>query len=147
MKIIAQPKEWIAMIVGQLQGQMVSWGTNYTAIALVGEDDSFKCGVIYNHFDAENVCGHIAIWPGARLTPAFIRAMFEYPFEQMGKQRITALVHRKNRKAINFVRRLGFSYEGCLKKYFKDGDMMCYGMLKVDCPYLARTPEEMRKAA
>lgn len=148
MRIIAQPRDWIGMTIAQLQGNLTpNWGDNYKTIALVNDANEFRCGVVYNNFDSENVCAHIAIWPGARLTAAFIRAAFEYPFCQLNKRRITATIARKNKKAIRFVRKLGFTYEGCLRDFFRDGDLMVYGMLKADCQFLSLPPAELRKVA
>lgn len=144
MKVISQPKEWIGEMVAHIQGQKEPWG-NYTALALVSNDDYFKAGVIYNNFAEANVCAHIAIWPGARLTPMFLRAIFEYPFHQLEKERLTALVARKNKKALKFVQKLGFKYEGCIRRYFGREDMMLYGMLKSECVFLPQV--ESRRAA
>lgn len=144
MQIIAQPREWIGQMVAQVQGQQEPWG-NYTALALVGDDGCFRAGVVYNNFAHANVCGHIAIWPGARLTGAFIRAIFDYPFNQLGKERITALVAKKNKRAAQFVRKLGFKYEGSLRRYFGRDDMHCYGMLREECQFLPAEP--VRRAA
>jgi RimJ/RimL family protein N-acetyltransferase len=145
LKIIAQPKEWIGQMVSHVQGQPIPWG-NFTALALVSDEGYFKAGVVYNNFEHANVCGHIAIWPGARLTPSFLRAMFDYPFNQLDKERITALVARKNRKAMKFVQKLGFKYEGCLRKYFGREDMMLYGMLRGECQFLP-AKEPVRRVA
>lgn len=129
MIIIAQPQEWIGQMVAYLQGMRDPWG-NYTALALVSDAGEFRAGVIYNNFEARNVCMHVSIHPGGRLTPAFIRAAFDYPFNQLGKERVTALCSRRNKKAVRFVRRLGFQYEGCLRRYYGHTDMMVYGLLR-----------------
>jgi len=132
-------------MVAQIQGQQEPWG-NYTALGLVGDDGCFRAGVVYNRFERANICGHIAIWPGSRLTPAFIRAMFDYPFNQLGKERITAAVAKKNKKAIRFVRKLGFQYEGCLRRYYGNDDMHIYGILRSEALARGLIAEE-RKAA
>lgn len=144
--IISQPKETIAAFVALAQGKPARepWG-NYTAIGLV-RGGGLVAGVLYNNFEAGNVCAHIGAIPGGHwLTPSFLHAMFAYPFEQMGKRRITGLVARKNRKARRFIEKLGFKVEGTLAHYYERDDMIVYGLLRENCQFIAGYGE--RKAA
>lgn len=116
------------------------WG-EHTSIGLLrgeGEHQRIAAAVIYNHFEAANVFMHIGAEEGCRwLNPQFIRVCFEYPFEQLQKNRVTALIAKRNKRAVKFVQKLGFSYEGCMPRHYADDDMLIYGMLREKCPYLS----------
>ena len=147
--IIAQPKELIAQFVALRQEKplMEPWG-QYSAIGLV-RDDMLIAGVVYNNFEAANVCAHIGAIEGKRwLTRDFLRAMFAYPFLELDKRRITVLTAKKNRTARKFVENMGFVYEGALKHYYPSDDLIVYGLLREKCRFLGRTlPSEQLKEA
>jgi RimJ/RimL family protein N-acetyltransferase len=143
IEIFAQPKAEIGAFVNARQGLSVdhSWG-NYTALGLVKHGE-LVAGVIYNNVDGSNICMHIGAIDGCRwLTPGFLFAAFDYPFNQLGMRRVTAPIKSGNNKAIEFVENLGFEMNGNLKHYYPDGDLSLYGLLRQDCRFL-----EMKKAA
>jgi len=143
--IIVQPQELIAQFVAMRQKQPEPWG-QYTAIGYA-KDGFLIAGVIYNQFGAANVCAHIAAIEGKRwATREFLHAMFDYPFNQLGKRRITALVAKKNHTARAFVKRLGFKQEGCLEHYFERDDMLCFGMTREKCRWIA-PKQQLQEAA
>lgn len=142
--IIAQPKEGIAAFVAAIQERSDPWG-NYTTLGLV-RGDCLVAGVVYNNFGGAGVCAHIAAIPGKRwLTREFLYAMFDYPFRQLGKRRITALVARRNKAARRFTENLGFQHEGCLRHALERDDIIVYGMLAEECRFLK--PELLRRVA
>lgn len=64
---------------------------------------------------------------GYDLTPAYwgyglmseaIQAMLRFGFEQMGLNRIDALVYVDNPRSVNVLKKAGFQIEGCLRDYF-----------------------------
>ncbi len=137
--IITQPKELIGAFVNVQQGQPAhsSWGT-FNAIGLVIKE-RLVAGVIYNTHEAANSYMHVA---GLHFTPDFLFAVFDYPFNELRKERVTAFINAGNKKAIKLVKHLGFKPEGRLRKYYGTEDAVIYGMLKSECRFL-----EMRKAA
>ncbi len=142
--IITQPKELISAFVHVRQGNNpdTQWGP-YAALGLV-RSSRLVAGLIYNSEEASNICIHIGAEEGSRwLTPQFLFAAFDYPFNQLGKRRITALLREGNTKAINFVENVGFNLEGHLAHYYSDGTArIIYGMLREKCRFL-----DMKKAA
>jgi RimJ/RimL family protein N-acetyltransferase len=142
--IITQPKELIGAFVNVRQGfpPETSWG-HFNALALVRKD-VLVAGVIYNTYDEANVNMHIGALEGSKwLTQDFLFAAFDYPFNELGKKRITAIIRESNSQAREFVLNLGFSIEGELKDYYANGDtQMMYGMLRKQCRFL-----DMKKAA
>ena len=143
--IITQPKELIGAFVNMKQGlpPSLSWGA-FTAIGLV-RDGHLVCGLVYNGSEVANVNLHIGAVEGSRwMTRELLFAAFDYPFNQLGKRRITACVRGKNKRAERFVKKMGFVYEGTMADYFKDDDLLFYGMLKEDCRFISKP--QIRKA-
>lgn len=141
--IIAQPKELIGAFVSARQGYPAdtSWG-NFNALGLV-RHDRIVAGVIYNSYEEGNVCMHLGAEDGSRwATPAFLFAVFDYPFNGLRLRRATAMVRGKNERALRLVKNLGFTYEGTMRHYFRDDDAVIYGMLREECRFL-----DLRKAA
>jgi hypothetical protein len=72
---------------------------------------------------------------------AFIpwRALFSYPFLELGCARITAVVGRKNKKSRKLVEALGFKLEGVhLKGLDGHEDAFSFGMLRENCRWIKR---------
>lgn len=139
--IFTQPKEAIAGFVNARQGcdPTTPWG-HFTAIGLV-RSNQMVAGVIYNNRDAENVCMHVGAVDGKKwLNKELLFAAFDYPFNELKCARVTACVRSKNKKAKAFVKKLGFKYEGKFRRYYKDDDMLVYGMLKDECRHLEKRP-------
>ncbi len=138
--IIAQPKEMIAQFVAERQGLTEPWG-NYSALGFLRRGELIA-GVIYNQWGASNVCMHVGAIDGCRwMTPGFLYAVFDYPFNQCAKRRITAPVARKNKRARAFIEHIGFKLEGVLPHYFERDDLCCYGMLLETCRFIVQ-PEK-----
>jgi RimJ/RimL family protein N-acetyltransferase len=128
-QIITQPKELIGKFVALVQGRDEPWG-NFTTIGLV-EDDALIAGVVYNNFGGAQVCAHIGAIKGSRwASRAYLHAIFAYPFDQLQKRRITALVAKKNRDARLFVEGLGFILEGKVRQALADDDLLLYGIVR-----------------
>jgi RimJ/RimL family protein N-acetyltransferase len=67
-----------------------------------------------------------------------LRALFHYPFAQLGCVRMHARIGRKNKRARKLIEGLGFRLEGMGRKAY-DGrqDAAVYSMLKHECRWLA----------
>ena len=142
--VIAQPRDVIAGFVAARQNQQFPWGRNsdFTTLGLV-RDDHLIAGVVYNNFEARNVCMHVSAILGKRwLTREFLFAAFDYPFNQLGKRRVTALVARSNHTTRRFVRGLGFALEGKLGDYYDQDDMLVFGLKRADCRWLQLAPRK-----
>lgn len=91
-------------------------------------------GVVYNNYVGHDCQVSIAIERAAFMP---WRALFDYPFEQLGCARITAVVGRRNKKSRRLVTALGFKLEGVHMKGL-DGfeDAISYGMTKEQCRWI-----------
>lgn len=102
------------------------------AISVVDDQDQFLAVTLYSAYTRTNIDMHIAARPKSRwLSRSYFNASFELPFLVLEVPRITGLIRASNLNAQHFVSRLGFKYEGCMRKAFEDGeDLVLYGMLK-----------------
>lgn len=115
---------------------------NFDRASAIGLEDDGKlvAAAVFTHYAPPNIAGHI-VSDGSRrwMSKAFLFAMFDYPFRQLKCARITAPISEMNPSAIRFVERLGFVYEGRLRKAMLDGsDRLIYGLLKEECRYVAQ---------
>ena len=70
-------------------------------------------------------------------TRGVIRAILQYPFVQLGCERVTTIVGRRNKRSRKLQRGLGFREEGIVRRGY-DGrqDAVIYGMLRCECRWL-----------
>jgi len=90
-------------------------------------------GVVYENWNGRSVVCHIAL---EHLTPAYLAAMFDYPFNVCGVDKIIAPVGSKNAKAQRLVRKMGFTEEARIKNADTDGDIVFLTMTRKACRYL-----------
>lgn len=109
-----------------------------TAIGIT-DDGEMICAVIYSGLlEAVNVnMSIVAASPRWALSRTVIRILFRYPFNQLGVQRVTATVAKKNDRSRKLVSGMGFTLEGTLRRGW-DGRQhaLVYGMLKDECRWL-----------
>lgn len=100
------------------------------------KDGRIVGAVAYQNFRVVDVEMVAAGEPGW-LNRAALHAYFAYPFVQLGCRRVSAICHRKNRRARAFVEKLGWRMEGVHRKAMADGgDAISYGMLREECRWL-----------
>lgn len=74
-----------------------------------------------------------AYW-GQGIMKEALKAVLEYGFQEMGLNRIQAIIDSKNKRSMNLVQRLGFKKEGVLRQrsYFRGRflDDVCFSILR-----------------
>lgn len=102
------------------------------AISLVDDNDEFVAVTVFSAWTKTNIDMHIAARPKSHwLSRSYFNAAFEFPFLVLEVPRVTGLIRAGNLNAQRFVSRLGFTYEGRMRKAFPDGeDLVLYGMLR-----------------
>lgn len=98
-------------------------------------DGELTAGILYENFNDSNVWCHIAAKPGGHsMNRDFIRALFAYPFGQLGLRRMSAYVKESNHQVRGFMNNLGFRCEAVLEEAGDGGEtMMIYCMKKEWC--------------
>ena len=103
-----------------------------TSVSLLDDDDQFLAVTVFSAYTGTNIDMHIAARPKSHwLSRSFFNASFELPFLVLEVPRVTGLIRAENLDAQRFVSRLGFQYEGRMRKAFPDGgDLVLYGLLR-----------------
>lgn len=103
--------------------------------------------VAYNAFNG-NVCQmHVA---GARswLTRDFLRAIFDYPFNERGCEVVTIQVSEDNARCLRLVRHLGWTEFAVLRDGWLHGvNTVLLRMYKAECRWIAQPRQEELKWA
>lgn len=113
----------------------------YAAIGVVRGGKIVGGSVFYNYkvqngrpIDIE-VSG--AFEPSMWCIPSTLRALFHYPFVQIGCARMTTITGRKNKSARAMDLKLGFKLEGVARRaIFGTEDAIIYGMLREECRWV-----------
>lgn len=73
-----------------------------------------------------------------KYTPrALLKAVFEYPFEQIGIEVLLGVVNSNNKEAMKYDQHLGFKEINRLEGMHEDGgDIVLFAMKKEDCRFI-----------
>lgn len=122
--------QWVAQRIGGLSlHDMVP----FSAIGVEAEGQLIA-GAVFNIWQPSFGSIHLTLaatnkhWLNRRI----IRALLSYPFSQIGCQRVTALIAKKNKRVRKEAERFGFVMEGVMRKGFGSQDCVIYGLLKDD---------------
>jgi len=107
-----------AVFIGRLYDDGAIWG-------VIGFDN-------FTEFDCELFMAGEPGWVSRR----FCRAVFGYPFTQLGKMRVTGRVDAADTKTLDIDKRLGFKVEGRLRNALGDRDIIVVGMLRAECRWI-----------
>ena len=91
-------------------------------------------GVIYENWNHKSIWCHIAI--EGRLTPEYLAAIFDYPFNTCQVEKIIVPVGSENEESLRLVKKMGFAEEARVKDGMADGDLILFTLAKKDCKYL-----------
>src|SRR3990167_3607700 len=94
-------------------------------------------GVAYADFSGPNIVCHIASDGSKKwLTRHYLWVVFDYPFNQVGVDRITVSVGEGNSDSRRLVEHFGFKIEARLKGAHRTGDLLIYALWKKDCRFI-----------
>lgn len=109
------------------------------------KDGKIICAVVYNNYylnpDKTPLSLEMSIASVDKrwATRHNIRAFFNYPFIQLGLERVTTLCSANEGDIMNFNKRLGFKQEGVHSKAYAYGvDAISFGMLKSQCKWIIK---------
>jgi RimJ/RimL family protein N-acetyltransferase len=111
---------------------MVWTPENSTTIGWVGEE--IESVVWYEDYNKKSVTCHIYLGKG--LNKQYLATIFDYPFIQLGVDKIIAPVISSNDKSVEFVKKLGFEEQARLLDVFPTGDLLFFVMSKDKCKFL-----------
>ena len=111
---------------------MVWTPENSTTIGWIGKE--IESVVWYEDFNKKSVSCHIYLGKG--LNKQYLNTIFDYPFVQLGVDKIIAPVISSNDKSVEFVKKLGFEEQARLLDVFPTGDLLFFVMSKDKCKFL-----------
>lgn len=91
-------------------------------------------GVVYENWNGASFVCHIAVQ--GLMTPAYLAAIFHYPFVHCGAEKLIAPVAQSNEESIKFVEKLGFIREATLSGAHPDGALLLYTMSRDACRFI-----------
>jgi hypothetical protein len=91
-------------------------------------------GVVYENWNGASFVCHIVV--DGLMTPAYLAAIFHYPFVHCGAAKIIAPVAESNEESIRFVRKLGFREEARLPEAHPDGSLLLFTMTPEQCRFI-----------
>ena len=110
------------------------------------KDGQVCAGVWYEDYNKVSIMCHIAIT--GRMTPEYLNIIFDYPFVQLGVNKIVVPVLSDNDASIKFVKNLGFEENARLLDVSPNGDMIFFVMSKDNCRFIGeRYGKRRRKCA
>lgn len=107
-------------------------GQDCAAVSLVDDQGQFLAVCVFSSYIGTNIDMHLAARPGAHwLSRSYYNAVMALPFDVLQVPRITGLIRGSNLHTQRFAGRMGFQYEGRMRKIFADGeDLVLYGFLR-----------------
>jgi len=112
----------------------------YSAFGLIDKEGPLLGAVIFQDYNGSNI--EVSYW-GHGFTLGVIKQLMSYCFEHLKVERVTARTPRDNKALLRQMPKIGFKYEGCLRRYYgphKRHDALIFGMLKSDVErFLRRT--------
>ena len=115
-------KVFLALGVNALQGVGLERGGEIVA------------GGIYTGWNGRSIVCHVAV--EGLMTPAYLAAIFHYPFVHCGVDKIIAPVSEGNTDSARFVKKLGFSEETRIEDAHPDGAIIIFTMKREACRFI-----------
>ena len=108
-------------------------------------DDARLGGVIFTNYTTESIAIHSGSWDEHWINRDMLFATFDYPFNQLGVNRLFGYVPEDNFHAIRFNEKVGFTHVTRIEGMFKFGVACCLMKLeRRDCRFLGVKPRNIR---
>lgn len=98
------------------------------------KDGVIVAGVIYENYNGRSIMAHIAF--KERVTPTFIAAIFDYPYNICKVDMVIAVIEDTNTKSIHVCENMGFSEEARIRDSHPGGDQIIYALKRQDCRFI-----------
>jgi len=126
------------------RGECFAPGSGVTGLGWV-KDGKIVAGVMYEEFTEASI--HATIVIEEPMTKGFVHKIFDYPFNQLGVDKVIVQANTSNAESVSLAKRLGFTEEGTIKGAYLDGDRIILTMTKDECRWLKELENEISKDA
>lgn len=121
--------KWAAQYIPHMHGG--SFGQCATIGVVSNDGQPVGCVVFTMHMpETRNIQISFASDRRNWLTRRLMTAILRYPFRQLGVQRLTALVPPSATNATQFLIKMGWRREGCIRLGFGNEDAVVWGLLE-----------------
>lgn len=103
-------------------------------------DGKLLGGIVYSNYTKRSIEMHTAGFVPRWVNRNILWAAFDYPFNQLGCEKVFGRVQASNEQAMRFDLSLGFTVETVVKDVYPDGDLNVMSMYKADCRHLNIRP-------
>ena len=112
---------------------------NPIGIGIMNWNHDIVVGVVLDNYRVESnsICVSLAITGKKAFTRRFIKNVFRTIFNDIGVNRVSAMIEHDNVKSIRAIEALGFVREGVMREQsYNMKDLVVYGMLNRECRWL-----------
>lgn len=135
--IVSTPREPLWAFINDRLG--IHWSADFRAIGIV-KDDCICAAVAYNGFTGRACFMHSAIDDPSVIDRTFVRAIFDYPFNECNCTHVMAMVESSNQRALDIDRRCGFKEVHRLEGAGLDGsDLIFLQVTRDQCRWIKGT--------
>lgn len=122
---------YVASKIPQMHGDKFS---NFVGLAVVDSKDHPVAGVVFDQYKPEysTIQCHFAIERPVLTNKNIIKEVFDYPFNEVGVQKVWSAAPHKNERAIKFTKGIGFTQEAVLARHFGDQHAVICRLFKKD---------------
>lgn len=136
MRIILGDDEVIAAWVHSRIPHMPTGFKEMKTMAVADENGTPLGAAVFHEYRGNDIQVSCAADSRRWLNRGILRAIFSYPFIQLGVDRLTSCVPARNAHTRRFIESLGFQVEGIMRRGFPDDDCVIYGLLKEECKWI-----------
>lgn len=127
------------LITGPVAGCWVASqinGTFHAGSEAIGQvhDGHLVAGALYENWNGRSIIAHIAV--RGRMTPAFLAAIFDYPFNVAGVQKVICPIPSDNARSVKLASKMGFTLEATITDATPTGDILLFTLPKANCKFL-----------
>lgn len=135
MKLLYGCDENVSEWVAQRIPHMPTGFKDAKAIGVVSNDQLIGA-IVFHEYRVNDIQISVASISKRWLSKSILNAFFSYPFLQLGCDRVTSFIPKKNKQTREFVEGIGFKEEGNIRRGFLDDDCIVYGMLYEECKWI-----------
>jgi RimJ/RimL family protein N-acetyltransferase len=103
----------------------------FTGLLITNDAGEIGGAIVYTNYTGANI--EVTVYVPALYKRGLIRAALAYPFRQLQVLRLSARTRRDNKAVCSILPRMGFVYEGTMKRYFGPARSDDAIMYRLDC--------------
>ena len=97
------------------------------------KEGKMVAAVCYDNWNKKAITAHIVV--EGRMSPEFLATIFDYPFKQLGVEKVICPIVETNKRSIRLCSKMGFEREATLSDAHPDGDIYLYSLERSKCRF------------